>query len=146
MSEKSRVASRSDVAHAGLENLHHFLPVLLRGMLPNWCFISTGRHIRLQKGAGFVDVFHLSLSFLIARRDGREKNIGYLHLASSISGNSFLSNSIHNGFIFFFTFIEIEIISWYVSESYFPRRGIALCSVWEDCVEHETLLWVKCLE
>ena len=27
-------ASRCDVAHSGRENLHHFLPVLLRGMLP----------------------------------------------------------------------------------------------------------------
>ena len=34
MSVQSRVTSRCDVAHSGRENLHHFLAVLLRGMLP----------------------------------------------------------------------------------------------------------------
>ena len=34
MSTQSRVTSRCDVAHSGRENLHHFLQVLLRGMLP----------------------------------------------------------------------------------------------------------------
>ena len=29
-----RVTSRCDVAHSGRENLHHFFPVLLRGILP----------------------------------------------------------------------------------------------------------------
>ena len=32
--EQSQVTSRCDVAHSGQENLHHFLPVLLQGMLP----------------------------------------------------------------------------------------------------------------
>ena len=30
----NRVTSRCDVTHSGRENLHHFLPVPLRGMLP----------------------------------------------------------------------------------------------------------------
>ena len=34
MSAHPRVTSRCDVAHCGREELHHFLPVLLRGMLP----------------------------------------------------------------------------------------------------------------
>ena len=34
MSAQSRVTSRCEVAHSGRENLHQFLPVLLRGMLP----------------------------------------------------------------------------------------------------------------
>ena len=34
MSAQSLVTSRCDVAHCGRENLHQFLPVLLRGMLP----------------------------------------------------------------------------------------------------------------
>ena len=34
MSAQSRVMSRCDVAHCGGEDLHHFLAVLLRGMLP----------------------------------------------------------------------------------------------------------------
>ena len=33
MSVQSRVTSRCDVAHCGPKELHHFLPVLLRGML-----------------------------------------------------------------------------------------------------------------
>ena len=34
MSEQSRVTSQCDVAHSGRENLHHFIDVLMRGMLP----------------------------------------------------------------------------------------------------------------
>ena len=34
MSAQFRVTSRYDVAYCGREGLHHFLPVLLRGMLP----------------------------------------------------------------------------------------------------------------
>ena len=34
MSAQSQVTSLCHVAHSGRENLHHFLPVLLRGMLP----------------------------------------------------------------------------------------------------------------
>ena len=34
MSAKSRLTSRCDVANCGREELHHFLPVLLRCMLP----------------------------------------------------------------------------------------------------------------
>ena len=44
MSEQFRVTSRSDVAHSGRENLHHFLPVLLRGMLPLFSIMTLCSH------------------------------------------------------------------------------------------------------
>ena len=40
MSAQYRVMSRCDVPHCGWEELHHFLPVLLQGMLPLFSIIT----------------------------------------------------------------------------------------------------------
>ena len=40
MNAQSRVTSCCDVAHSGRENLHHFLQVLLRGILPLFSIVT----------------------------------------------------------------------------------------------------------
>ena len=40
--------SRCDVAHSGRENLHHFLPVLLRGNLPLFSIMTLWTRFDLQ--------------------------------------------------------------------------------------------------
>ena len=42
MSVQSRVTSRCDVAHCGPKELHHFLSVLLRGMLLLFSIVTLG--------------------------------------------------------------------------------------------------------
>ena len=54
MSKQSRVTSRCDVAHSGRESLHHFLPVLLRFMLP---LISIMTMTSLRYGRIFCPEF-----------------------------------------------------------------------------------------
>ena len=57
MSAQPRVTSRCDVAHCGREELHHFLPVLLRGMLPLFSIMTLwSAFIQSKLTGGFVDI------------------------------------------------------------------------------------------
>ena len=58
MTALSRLTSRCDVAHSGRENLHHFLPVLLRGMLPLFSIktLCKGRTLILAE-LGVLPIF-----------------------------------------------------------------------------------------
>ena len=40
MSAQSRVTSRCAVAHSGREYLNHYLPILMRGMLPLFSIVT----------------------------------------------------------------------------------------------------------
>ena len=57
MSAQSRVTSRCDIAHCGREELHHFFPVLLRGMLPLFSIMT----LKVQE---FRTQLAVALSFL----------------------------------------------------------------------------------
>ena len=69
MSEQFRVTSRCDVAHSGRENLQHFLPVLLRGMLPLFSIMTLWNVQYAHFFVGGNNLFNFENSSAYLRQD-----------------------------------------------------------------------------
>ena len=86
------MTSRRDVAHSGRENLHHFLPVLLRGMLPLFSIITLwlyptykAGNVKMLKFPSFLYYVYRSRILEFLDQKAKTTNVKPLIILLSIS-------------------------------------------------------------